>query len=103
MGHWLWPPLVLIGQGWQWIGQFWLPVYILTVILGVVLAIEAIFKARTTQGAIAWSLGLVFLPPLVVPVYLLFGQRRFYGYVEARRRGDLEIQRIAQKLSLIHI
>ena len=98
MGHWLWPPLVLIGQGWQWIGQFWLPVYILTVILGVVLAIEAIFKARTTQGAIAWSLGLVFLPPLVVPVYLLFGQRRFYGYVEARRRGDLEIQRIAQKL-----
>ncbi|WP_339641527.1 cardiolipin synthase [uncultured Porticoccus sp.] len=98
MGHWLWPPLVLIGQGWQWIGEFWLPVYILTVILGTALAIEAIFKARTTQGAIAWSLGLIFLPPLVVPVYLLFGQRRFYGYVEARRKGDLEIQRIAQKL-----
>jgi len=31
VGHWLWPPLVLIGQGWQWIGEFWLPVYILIV------------------------------------------------------------------------
>ncbi|WP_438951989.1 cardiolipin synthase [Porticoccus sp.] len=98
MGHWFGPPLILIGEGWQWIGQFWLPIYILTVILGVALAVESIFKARTTQGAIAWSLGLVFLPPLVVPVYLLFGQRRFYGYVEARRKGDLEIQQIAQKL-----
>lgn len=98
MSHWLGPPLVVIDQGWQWIGQFWLPIYILTVMLGLVLAIESIFKARTTQGAIAWSLGLIFLPPLVVPVYLLFGQRRFYGYVEARRKGDLEIQRIAQKL-----
>ncbi|TNE76156.1 MAG: cardiolipin synthase [Gammaproteobacteria bacterium] len=67
-------------------------------IIGVMFALESIFKSRTSQGAIAWALGLVFLPPLVVPIYLLFGQRRFYGYVEARRKGDLEIQRIAEQL-----
>jgi len=77
---------------------FWLLIYVVMELIGILFALEAIFKSRTSQGAIAWALGLVFLPPLVVPVYLLFGQRRFYGYIEARRKGDLDIQRIAQQL-----
>ncbi|WP_461482791.1 phospholipase D-like domain-containing protein, partial [Porticoccus sp.] len=87
-----------LSGGWQLLGQSWLLLYILMEIVGIIFALEAIFKSRTSQGAIAWSLGLVFLPPLVVPIYLFFGQRRFYGYVEARRKGDLEIQRIAQQM-----
>ena len=87
-----------LTEWWQLLGQFWLPIYVFIEIIGVCLAIESIFKSRTSQGAIAWALGLVFIPPLVIPIYLLFGQRRFYGYVEARRKGDLEIQRIAEKL-----
>ncbi|WP_461516017.1 cardiolipin synthase [Porticoccus sp.] len=98
MNHWLAMLVDFVSDGWQLLSQFWLLIYILMEVIGIIFALESIFKSRTSQGAIAWSLGLVFLPPLVVPIYLFFGQRRFYGYVEARRKGDLEIQRIAQKM-----
>ncbi|MBQ0712130.1 MAG: cardiolipin synthase [Porticoccus sp.] len=98
MDQWLSLILDTLSQGGQLLAQFWVPLFALMGILGVLLAIESIFKSRTSQGAIAWALGLVFLSPIVVPVYLLFGQRKFYGYVEARRKGDLEIQQIAEKL-----
>lgn len=98
MVEWLSPIIDALSQGWYLLSQFWLPLYILMEVVAIFLAIESIFKSRTSQGAIAWALGLVFLPPIVVPIYLLFGQRKFYGYVEARRKGDLEIQRIAKQL-----
>ena len=98
MTEWSSPIIDILFQGWHLLRQFWLPLYILMEVAAIFLAIESIFKSRTSQGAIAWALGLVFLPPVVVPVYLLFGQRKFYGYVEARRKGDLEIQRIAKQL-----
>ncbi len=95
-----WLPLILntLLQGGRLLAEFWLPLYVVIEVFAVLLAIESIFKSRTSQGAIAWALGLVFLSPIVVPIYLIFGQRKFYGYVEARRRGDLEIQRIAKAL-----
>ncbi|MBW7472255.1 cardiolipin synthase [Marinobacter sp. M216] len=43
---------------------------------------------RTAQGAIAWIIGLLGLPYLAVPLFLLFGRYRFGGYVKARRMGD---------------
>ena len=43
---------------------------------------------RTTQGAIAWIIGLLGLPYLAVPMFALFGRYRFGGYVKARRLGD---------------
>ncbi|RBW51290.1 cardiolipin synthase [Marinobacter sp. F3R11] len=43
---------------------------------------------RTTQGAIAWIIGLLGLPYLAVPMFLVFGRSRFGGYVRARRMGD---------------
>ena len=98
MFDWLLPFTDILSHGWYLFKQFWFPLYVLMEVLAVVLAIESIFKSRTSQGAIAWSLGLIFVPPVVVPIYLLFGQRRFYGYIDARRKGDLEIQRIAKKL-----
>ena len=98
MFEWLSLMIDVLSQGWRFLSQFWFPFYIVMEVLAVLLAIESIFKSRTSQGAIAWALGLVFLPPLVVPVYLLFGQRKFYGYIDARRKGDLEIQRIAKNL-----
>jgi cardiolipin synthase A/B len=88
----------ILSHGWYFLKHFWFPLYVLMEVLAVFLAIESIFKSRTSQGAIAWALGLIFVPLVVVPVYLLFGQRKFYGYIDARRKGDLEIQRIAKKL-----
>lgn len=98
MNHWYLEAVQSLSSGLEQLSEFWLLLYVLMEIIGIIFALESIFKSRTSQGAIAWALGLVFLPPLVVPIYLLFGQRRFYGYVEARRKGDLEIQRIAQRL-----
>lgn len=43
---------------------------------------------RTTQGAIAWIIGLLGLPYIAVPMFLVFGRSRFGGYVKARRMGD---------------
>jgi cardiolipin synthase len=41
---------------------------------------EAILKARTSQGAIAWTISLLTLPYITVPLYLVFGRNRFDGY-----------------------
>lgn len=43
---------------------------------------------RTTQGAIAWIVGLLGLPYIAVPLFFVFGRSRFGGYVKARRMGD---------------
>ena len=79
-------------------GQVWPYLYVALEVAAVMLAIDAVMKQRTSQGAVAWAMGLIFMPLLVIPFYLLVGQRRFYGYVEARRKGDLEIQKIASDL-----
>ena len=61
--------------------------------IGVVTAIDAIMKTRSSQGAIAWALGLITVPYFSLPLYWVFGGDRFYGYVAARK---LEGERIAQ-------
>lgn len=54
---------------------------------GIALAIDAIMRNRTPQGTIAWVVSLVLLPVVAIPFYLVFGSRRFNGYVRAIRRG----------------
>ncbi|MFT7670553.1 MAG: cardiolipin synthase [Planctomycetota bacterium] len=61
-------------------------------------AYRAIMHTRTPQGAIAWSVSLVVFPYLSVPFYVIFGRRKFHGYVNARRAGDLEINHIGGNL-----
>ncbi len=49
---------------------------------------RVLLSYRKTQGAIAWILGLIGMPWVAVPLFLLFGRNRFYGYVRARRLND---------------
>lgn len=56
-------------------------------ILAIIAAIEAILKTRTAQGAVAWSLSLMLMPTLILPLYWIFGRRKFRGYAKARRIG----------------
>lgn len=58
-------------------------------LVGLWLAGDAVMTGRTPQGALAWALALLLLPELAIPFYLVFGTRRFVGYVRARRRGKL--------------
>ncbi len=64
---------------------------------GVFFAIDAIARGRTAQGTVAWALALVFVPPVAVPLYFLIGARRFDGYIRARRRGTLALDRLATR------
>jgi cardiolipin synthase len=66
--------------------------------LGFVFAIHAILRTRTSQGAIAWALSLIFFPYLAVILYLVFGRQKFHGYIEARRRGNRTIDHLADKV-----
>ena len=67
-------------------------------IMGIAAAMEAIMKTRTAPGAIAWALSLILMPVLVLPLYLVFGRRKFRGYRKARRLGATPIQRLASSL-----
>jgi cardiolipin synthase len=61
-------------------------------VLGIVSAISAVLHVRTAQGAIAWTVALVTLPYVTVPLWWVFGRRRFAGYYErwADRRDRVD-------------
>lgn len=59
-------------------------------VIGIAFAVRAVLKTRTAQGAIAWTIALVTLPVVAVPLYLVFGRGRFKGYVEALRSQPVE-------------
>ncbi len=65
---------------------------------GLVSAFHALMKCRNSQAAIAWSITLVTFPYGVLPLYWIFGSRKYLGYVTARRRGNLEVNHIAEGL-----
>lgn len=46
--------------------------------LGLYLAINALFQSRTPQGATAWFVGLVGFPFLAIPLFIVFGRRRYH-------------------------
>lgn len=54
-------------------------------ILGILNAIDALFRVRTSQGAIAWGISLVTFPYLAVPLYWVFGRPRFESFTDAVR------------------
>lgn len=66
--------------------------------LGIWGAIDVVMKGRTAQGAVAWAISLLFLPIIALPLYLMFGDRRFQGYVRARRDGVRQIDHAAAEL-----
>jgi cardiolipin synthase len=82
----------------EYIKFFWWVLLIIIHLLGVIAALDVIMKGRTSQGSIAWAVSLLFIPYFAIPLYLMFGSRKFSGYVNARRTGDLEIHHIAEKL-----
>ncbi|NQT65022.1 MAG: PLDc N-terminal domain-containing protein, partial [FCB group bacterium] len=76
----------------------WWVVVIIFYFLGVIAALDAIWKGRTSQGSVAWAVSLILFPYLAVPLYWMFGDRKFHGYLNARRSGDLKINDIAHDL-----
>jgi cardiolipin synthase len=76
-----------------------LPLIITVAYLGLELvaigaAIHAVLHVRTAQGATAWFIALLTIPFIALPLYAVFGRRRFFGYVMARRAGDAAIEHV---------
>lgn len=54
-------------------------------VAGAVAALHALMHTRTAPGAVAWVLGLVFLPYVTLVPYLFLGRSHFKGYVDMHR------------------
>lgn len=67
-------------------------------IIGIVFSFDAIMRGRTSQGAVAWAISLLLFPYLAVPIYLVFGNRKFEGYIKARRSDNRQLHHIVQQL-----
>lgn len=65
---------------------------------GIVASINVIMTGRTTQGTIAWAIPLVIFPYITLPLYLVFGSRKFSGYVKARKIENNQINQLTLKL-----
>lgn len=48
---------------------------------GIWYALHAVMTARTPQSAIGWGLALVVLPLFAIPMFWVFGQSKFSGYL----------------------
>ena len=66
-------------------------------ILGIVSAIRAVMEARTPQGSIAWAIALIGFPYVALPLFWIFGQRKFVGYVIERRGALSQASPIAKQ------
>ena len=69
-------------------------------LLGTAFALDAVWQGRTAQGTIAWLVVLIFIPMVGIPLYLLFGSRKFHGYRLARRRGDARLNALNHQIRL---
>ena len=80
-------------------GTFYLlgAVYFLVELTGIYYAFHAILNTRTSQAAIAWAICLIIIPLLVLPLYWVFGNSRFHGYMESFRKASLDDIETAKK------
>jgi len=61
-------------------------------LLGIVNAAHAVLYVQSSRGAIAWSLSLITLPWVSIPLYWILGKNKFKGYSEALQRAYKEHQ-----------
>jgi cardiolipin synthase len=73
-------------------------IFVFVEVLGIAAALRAVMTARTAQGAVAWAIALVTLPWVSLPLYAVFGGRKFHGYRRARRSGDADIRALARRI-----
>ena len=67
-------------------------------VAGIIFAIEAAVKVRTSQGAVAWSVTLVTFPFVAVPAYLVLGRSKFEGMADAFEDRQDEFERLLTEI-----
>lgn len=84
-----------------WMGHSILTVAVIAAAIqltGLFFAVDAVMHSRTPQGTIAWTVALAALPLVAIPFYLVFGARRFEGYVRRRRIGRAGVSHALDQL-----
>lgn len=66
--------------------------------LGVLSAVHVLMRGPTPQGVIAWIFFLVTLPIVAVPLYWVFGPRKYDGYIDARRSTATPFDPVVDRL-----
>jgi cardiolipin synthase len=64
---------------------------------GFISSIDAVMRARTSQGAIAWVISLNTIPIVSLPAYWVLGRTKFQGYVLTRQQDDSELSHVVSK------
>lgn len=72
----------------EWIPQVAAVALPLLHILGIALAVHALGKPHSPQGTIAWILGLLLLPVITIPLYLVLGAARIRRHTTSRHSRD---------------
>jgi len=73
-------------------------IFLVVELVAIAAALRAVMTARTAQGAVAWAIALVTFPWVTLPLYAVFGGRKFRGYRLARRSGDADIRALARRI-----
>ena len=68
--------------------------------LGLVTAIRVLMGGRTPQGTLAWIFFLILVPYLAIPLYVVFGPKRYAGYVDARATRPSPFDGIVDELRM---
>ncbi len=69
-------------------------------LLGLLSALHAVWRCRTSHGAIGWGLSLLFCPYLALPAYWTFGKDKFSGYVRNFQANSLDRKKMLAQLQL---
>ena len=69
-------------------------------LLGLLSSLHAVWRCRTSHGAIGWGLSLLFCPYLALPAYWTFGKDKFSGYVRNFQANSLDRKKMLAQLQL---
>ncbi len=67
-------------------------VYVAVELVAILLAFQVVMRPRSSQATIAWSIALIAMPLITIPLYLLVGRTRFHGYAELIRAKEEDIK-----------
>ena len=72
--------------------------FIIAEILAILTIVNVVIKARSAAGAWGWSMAVIALPFVAVPLYWILGRQQFRGYVELLKQAQISYEKIFSDL-----
>lgn len=68
--------------------------------LGIMSVVHVLMRGPTPQGVLAWIFFLITVPIFAVPLYWIFGPRKYDGYIDARRSTGAPFDGVVDRLRI---